>query len=72
MESKNAAAYRSIFDYIKSVVPNLNPTVIITDFERALQQSALEAFPNSQVVGCWFHSANVSGNILVIKKRSNL
>lgn len=66
MENKNVAAYLTILDYIKSVVPNLSPTVIITDFERALQQSAQEAFPDSQVVGCWFHSANVSVNVMLI------
>lgn len=60
MENKTVQAYRTILEFIKTCAPGLRPELIITDFERAIQQSVQEAFPESQVVGCWFHSANVS------------
>lgn len=60
MEYKTEQAYRTVLEYIKTIAPDLRPQLIITDFERAIQNSVQEAFPDSQVVGCWFHSANVS------------
>ncbi|RZF36448.1 hypothetical protein LSTR_LSTR009544 [Laodelphax striatellus] len=58
MKKKNVAAYRSLLSFLKNRTPELSPEVIITDFERALQQALREEFPRTNIVGCWFHSAN--------------
>ncbi len=33
----------------------LNPEIIMTDFEKALQNSICKKFTNSRLFGCWFH-----------------
>lgn len=60
MEQKTRASYDAVFSFIKQISPSLAPMKIISDFESALQRSLNESFPESQIVGCWFHSANVS------------
>ncbi|XP_050431473.1 uncharacterized protein LOC126840030 isoform X1 [Adelges cooleyi] len=56
MESKSRNAYISVLNFVKSnIVPNLNPSVIITDFGTALRDTLISLFPQARVAGCWFH-----------------
>lgn len=61
MESKTRASYDSLIYYMThSLIPNINPTSIITDFETALRDSLVAFYPNAQAHGCWFHHNQVS------------
>lgn len=60
MESKTRIAYDTTLRFIKNnLVPNLEPDIIITDYESALRDSLLSAFPQARAVGCWFHHNQV-------------
>jgi hypothetical protein len=79
MQHKNEKNYREVFFQLKNIVNlmklRLNPEVIMTDFERALQNSISKEFTNSKLVGCWFHfsqslrrrSVRIFGQIAVNK-----
>jgi hypothetical protein len=36
-------------------MPELKPEVALTDFEPAVQNAILEAFPGIEIKGCFFH-----------------
>ncbi|XP_050064199.1 uncharacterized protein LOC126553050, partial [Aphis gossypii] len=58
MESKSRNSYQCVLDFMKAnVLPNLNPDIIITDFEPALRDSLLSSLGvrGTRVMGCWFH-----------------
>ena len=59
MQHKNEKNYREVFFQLKNIVKtmrlHLNPEIIMTDFEKALQNSICIEFRNSKLVGCWFH-----------------
>jgi len=60
METKTRVAYDVIINYMKNVlIPSVNPTVIITDYETGLRDSLLYFYPNAQAYGCWFHHNQV-------------
>ncbi|XP_039292512.1 uncharacterized protein LOC111064492 [Nilaparvata lugens] len=62
MEKNNEAAYTDVINFIKSKVPSLNPSVFITDFDKAIQKCLSKEFPGRKIVGSWFHVAMVSFN----------
>ncbi|KAG8255948.1 hypothetical protein J6590_079987 [Homalodisca vitripennis] len=47
-----------VFAFLKEVLPDWYPSVIICEFEKALTIALRRAWPESRVAGCWFHSAN--------------
>ncbi|XP_015377325.1 PREDICTED: uncharacterized protein LOC107171591 [Diuraphis noxia] len=58
MESKSRNSYQCVLDFMKAnLLPNLNPDIIITDFEPALRDSLLSSLgvKGTRVMGCWFH-----------------
>ncbi|XP_039292513.1 uncharacterized protein LOC111045813 [Nilaparvata lugens] len=57
MEKNNEAAYNDVFEFIKEKVPSLNPSVFITNFDRAIQDCLSNQFPGKEIVGSWFHAA---------------
>lgn len=62
MESKSRNSYQCVLDFMKAnVLPNLNPDIIITDFEPALRDSLLSSLGvrGTRVIGCWFHHNQV-------------
>ncbi|XP_043468217.1 uncharacterized protein LOC122502303 [Leptopilina heterotoma] len=55
MENKSELAYVSVLGEIRRILPELEITSAMSDFEVALQNSVLYHFPNSQVRRCYFH-----------------
>lgn len=53
-----------MFEQLKILQPNLNPTLINMDFELAAIKAAQESFPNARVQGCYFHfKKNIVSNL---------
>lgn len=68
MESKSRNSYECVLYFMKTnLFPNLNPSVIITDFEPALRDSLLSTLGGrgTRVMGCWFHHNQVDNLILI-------
>lgn len=59
MTGKSQAEYTAILQHIRQLVPQFNPTVVMTDFEVGLQNAWKAVFPNAQVVGCYWHFCRV-------------
>ncbi|XP_075161057.1 uncharacterized protein LOC142233879 [Haematobia irritans] len=55
MDGKTKKIYDSLFHYIKENIYNMEPSVVITDYEEALRQSIKQVYPGIKMVGCWFH-----------------
>ncbi|KAK3921811.1 Non-structural protein 1, partial [Frankliniella fusca] len=55
MESKSEDAYLTLFSYIKTLCPLLNPERVHCDFERGMMNSLAAVFPHSLIVGCLWH-----------------
>lgn len=45
MERRTFSAYKAVFHLLKQICPNINPSVIISDWEYAQQKAWQEAFP---------------------------
>jgi len=68
MESKSRNSYQCVLDFMKAnLLPNLNPDIIITDFEPALRDSLLSSLGvrGTRIMGCWFHHNQVDNIILI-------
>jgi len=60
MESKTRNSYDCVIRFVQNnLLPNLAPETIITDYETALRDVFISAFPESRAVGCWFHHNQV-------------
>jgi len=60
MESKSRNSYDCIIRFIRNnLLPNLAPETIITNYETALRNALICAFPESRAVGCFFHHNQV-------------
>jgi hypothetical protein len=55
LPGKQEATYQRLFEGIKGVWPNFNPTSISTDFELAALNAMGHVFPAAQKFGCLFH-----------------
>lgn len=55
MEKKNASSYRIIFNKIKAMIPKVNVTNCMSDYEAATRKAIREVFPKSTLSGCYFH-----------------
>lgn len=55
LPDKSGPTYVRLINALKTLIPNCNPTVILTDFEMAAMQAFQASFPDSQVTGCYFH-----------------
>lgn len=60
MNRKTEALYDQVFAYVSPLFGAWQPGVITSDFEVGLQNSLRRQWNGAVVVGCWFHSANVS------------
>ena len=47
MEKKTLPAYRAVLQLLKDICPNLNPEVVMTDWEYSQQVAWQEAFPGN-------------------------
>ncbi|XP_034246305.1 uncharacterized protein LOC117648159 [Thrips palmi] len=55
MESRTKSAYMAVFNLLKHLCPNLNPDVILSDWEKAQQEAWQESFPQAEIQGCLWH-----------------
>ncbi|CAI6346825.1 unnamed protein product [Macrosiphum euphorbiae] len=56
MECKTRNTYNCVFNFLKTnLLANLNPSIIITDYETALRDTLTFIFPTARITGCWFH-----------------
>ncbi|KAF0987016.1 hypothetical protein HZS_4716, partial [Henneguya salminicola] len=53
--NKEGRTYRRLFEAIKELWPNLNPSSISIDFEQAAIGAIRTTFPNCAIHGCLFH-----------------
>lgn len=61
MTRKTAAAYRVVLTFLKErLPPRLRLAVIMTDYEAVLYISLMNAYPESEVHGCYFHYCQVT------------
>lgn len=59
MSSKSEALYVAVLRYIQRIVPRFRPSLVMTDFETALQNAWKEVFPRCTVHGCYWHYCRV-------------
>ncbi|OXU16245.1 hypothetical protein TSAR_007709 [Trichomalopsis sarcophagae] len=64
MNNKLSKSYDFIFEHFKENFPNLKPSSIMSDFEEGMRKSAHKAFPDAQIIGYYFHYAQV--NLLLL------
>lgn len=57
LPNKTQATYIRMLTALKDLVPDLNPTTIMSDFERATLNAMEECFPEAERKGCFFHFA---------------
>lgn len=58
MSNKTEEAYIHMLQYLKSNIFDLQPTKIVTDYEKSLRNAIKNIYPTVQMVGCWFHYTN--------------
>lgn len=55
LPNKSTTIYNRMWEYIRRNIPNLSPTRIIVDFEKAAISSIQTNFPVVKICGCYFH-----------------
>ena len=61
MNRKTEAAYQSVLKSLfDTLLPTLQPSHVMTDFETALQKTIKIIFPEAAIHGCFFHHCHVS------------
>ena len=64
LPDKRQATYTRMCELVKTFIANLNPEVVITDFEKAAISAFSNAFPSVRMSGYMFHLAkNVQRHI---------
>ena len=67
MSGKSKSLYDVVYARLKELLPEtVEPEMIMTDYEIALQGGLSDIFPSAQVLGCWFHFSQVSNEKLII------
>ena len=60
MTGKSRLIYNAVYERVKELLPpDVNPSLIMSDFESALMGGLREMWPAARVVGCWFHYSQV-------------
>ena len=60
MTHKSGTLYNAVFARVKQLLPDsVNPDYVLSDYETALQNGLAIIFPDSVIVGCWFHFSQV-------------
>ena len=60
MNRKTRTAYDSVYCKLKELLPDsVKPSLVVTDYEQALQGAMAAVFPEARIVGCWFHYSQV-------------
>ena len=61
MKTKTEISYKNVFDNFKLILLDYNIKVdfskiyIFTNFEKSLRNAIVFSFPNSNLIGCYFH-----------------
>ena len=58
-KNKETQTYLCLLQRIKELVPGFDPEKGMSDFEQAEWNALLEAFPDLDLTGCWFHFCQV-------------
>lgn len=61
MTRKTEAAYTHLFQKIDDMLFKLEPTSVMSDYERAMRNALRTVYPNCQIIGCWFHFCQAIG-----------
>lgn len=65
MSGKTEQEYTAVLHHIRRMVPNFRPSVVMTDYEPAMQNAWEHVF-NARVVGCYWHYCRVSNQTCII------
>ena len=55
MTGKNEELYKAVLIHINQLLPQLQPTTSMSDWEAAPRKALKEVFPNIKLFGCRFH-----------------
>ena len=55
LPNKNESTYDKFFTALSNLIPLSSPSVIVTDFEKAIHNAVRRAYPSVSVQGCHFH-----------------
>jgi len=55
LPDKKENTYTTMFHNLKLIKPDLSPTSILIDFEKAVINSIKTEFPQKKIQGCFFH-----------------
>ena len=55
LPDKSEETYDRLFSQIKQIFPNLRPTSVSVDYEKAILNSLKKALPGISIGGCLFH-----------------
>jgi hypothetical protein len=67
MSGKCKADYVAVLDKVRELVQGVTPATVAIDFEAAMWQALHDTFPQSRLLGCYFHYSQA-----VVKKIGNL
>lgn len=67
MESKTQEAYTKVLNRFKVIFQNVQPSVIMTDYEKGLRNAFAITYPEAELVSCYFHYVQVSTYIYLAK-----
>ena len=60
MSCKTKHLYDAVYEKLREILPQtVQPDLIMSDYEVALQTGLGEVFPTAKVLGCWFHYSQV-------------
>ena len=62
MSHRKTEAYNALFEELKKIAPELNPSEIMSDFEDAERNAAKKAFPDAKLLECYFLYAQVQSS----------
>lgn len=55
LQNKHQSTYERVFGILKNKRPNLNPSKLLSDFEKAAIVAFTSTFPDAEMSGCFFH-----------------
>lgn len=61
MEGRTTQNYINVLKKIKNIL-KINPGITMSDFEKAEQKALRTVFPNTKIIGCYFHYSQVIKN----------
>nr|XP_018908557.1 PREDICTED: uncharacterized protein LOC109038075 [Bemisia tabaci] len=64
MRGRKKQAYANVFESLKREFPCFEPSVFVSDFERAMHSAIKFSFPSAKHFGCFFHFAQADLEIL--------